>query len=82
MCSNLVRSCNNVGGQKGEPSCGDGSYKAYPTLDEGIMGYIDNLYKNYVSKGLTTANAMGPKYAASTTWASQVNNYIALVKSK
>ena len=82
MCSNLVRSCNNVGGQKGGPSCGGGSYKAYPTLDEGIMGYIDNLYKNYVSKGLTTANAMGPKYAASTTWASQVNNYIALVKSK
>ena len=82
MCSNLVRSCNNVGGQKGGPSCGGGSYKAYPTLDEGIMGYIDNLYKNYVSKGLTTANAMGPKYAASTTWASQVNNYISLVKNK
>ena len=81
-CSNLVRSCNNVGGQKGGPSCGGGSYKAYPTLDEGIMGYIDNLYKNYVSKGLTTAEAMGPKYAASTTWASQVNNYIALVKNK
>ena len=82
MCSNLVRSCNNVGGQKGGPSCGGGSYKAYSTLDEGIMGYIDNLYRNYVSKGLTTANAMGPKYAASTTWASQVNNFIASIKNK
>ena len=81
-CSNLVRSCNNVGGQKGGPSCGGGSYKAYPTLDEGIMGYIDNLYKNYVAVGLTTAEAMGPKYAASPTWASKVNGYIAMIRNK
>ena len=46
-CSSLVRECNNVGGQKGGPSCGGGAYKAYPTLDEGIMGYLDNLYRNY-----------------------------------
>ena len=81
-CSSLVQKCNNVGGQKGGPSCGGGAYKAYPTLDEGIMGYIDNLYNNYYSKGLTTAEAMGPKYAASTTWASQVNNYIMKVRNK
>lgn len=81
-CSSLVKNCNNVGGQKGGPSCGGGAYKAYPTLDEGIKGYIDNLYKNYVSRGLTTATAMGPKYAASTTWATQVNAYIDLIRSK
>ena len=81
-CSRLVRECNNVGGQKGGPSCGGGSYKAYPTLDEGIMGYLDNLYRNYYSYGLTTPETIGPKYAASTTWASQVNNYIALIKSR
>lgn len=81
-CSSLVRECNNVGGQKGGPSCGGGAYKAYPTLDEGIMGYLDNLYRNYYAYGLTTVEAIGPKYAASTTWASKVNNYIALIRSR
>lgn len=81
-CSSLVRECNNVGGQKGGPSCGGGAYKAYPTLDDGIMGYLDNLYRNYYSYGLTTPETIGPKYAASTTWASQVNNYIALIRSR
>ena len=81
-CSRLVRECNNVGGQKGGPSCGGGSYKAYTTLDEGIMGYLDNLYRNYYSYGLTTPETIGPKYAASTTWVSKVNNYIALIRSR
>ena len=81
-CSSLVRECNNVGGQKGGPSCGGGAYKAYATLDEGIMGYLDNLYRNYYAYDLTTPETIGPKYAASTTWASQVNNYIALIKSR
>ena len=81
-CSSLVRECNNVGGQKGGPSCGGGAYKAYATLDEGIMGYLDNLYRNYYSYGLTTVETIGPKYAASTTWASKVNNYIALIRSR
>lgn len=81
-CSTLVRECNNVGGQKGSPGCGGGAYKAYPTLDEGIMGYLDNLYRNYYAVGLTTVEAIGPKYAASTTWASQVNNYVSLIRSR
>ena len=46
-CSYLARACNNVGGQKGAPGCNGGSYKAYATLDEGIIGFIDNLYRNY-----------------------------------
>ncbi len=81
-CSTLVRECNNVGGQKGGPSCGGGAYKAYPTLDEGIMGYLDNLYRNYYAVGLNTVETIGPKYAASTTWASKVNYYINLIKSR
>lgn len=80
-CSSLVNSCNNVGGQKGSPGCNGGSYKYYPTLDEGIMGYLDNLYKNYWSHGLTTTTAIGPKYAGSTTWASQVNSYINTIRA-
>ena len=81
-CSSLVQKCNNVGGQKGGPSCGGGAYKAYPTLDEGIKGYLDNLYRNYYSKGLNTPELIGPKYAASPTWVSKVNNYINLIKSR
>ena len=42
---------------------------------------MNNLYKNYFSQGLTTPETIGPKYAASTTWASQVNAYINDIKA-
>ena len=79
-CSNLVVSCNNVGGQKGAPGCGGGSYKSYPTLDEGIIGFIDNLYNNYYAKGLNTIDTIGPKYAQSTTWTSKIYSYVEKIK--
>ena len=75
-CSTLVRECNNIGGIKGSPSCGGGSYKKYNTLEEGINGYLDLLYTNYYSQGLTTPELINPKYAASTTWSEKINNYI------
>ncbi len=75
-CSSLVRECNNVGGMKGSPGCGGGSYKAFATLEEGIDSYMNNLYNNYYAYGLTTPEAMNSKYAASTTWAAQVRNYM------
>ena len=81
-CSTLVRQCYNVGGMKGSPGCNGGSYKAFNSLSEGIKAYLDNLYYNYYSIGLTTPETMGPKYAASTTWASQVNNYINEIRAK
>ena len=81
-CSSLMRKCNNVGGQKGSPSCDGGSYKSYPSLDEGIKGFIDNIADNYYSYGLTTPEAMNKKYAASDMWAIKVNNYISSVKAK
>lgn len=81
-CSTLVKQCNNVGGQKGGPTCGNGSYKAFNSLDEGIIGFLDNLYNNYYAYGLTTPEAMNPKYAQSTSWAVKVNNYIAEIKAK
>ena len=77
-CSSLMRKCNNVGGQKGSPSCDGGSYKSYPSLDEGIKGFIDNIADNYYAYGLTTPEAMNKKYAASDMWAIKVNNYIKL----
>lgn len=82
-CSSLLKQCNNVGGMKagGNGSCNGGAYASFPSLEEGIRAYMNNLYKNYISQGLTTAEAMGPKYAASTTWASQVNAYIDSIKA-
>lgn len=81
-CSSLTRKCNNVGGQKGLPSCDGGSYRAYPSLDEGIKGFIDNIADNYYAYGLTTPEAMNKKYAESNMWAIKVNNYISSVKAK
>lgn len=80
-CSTLVNQCNNVGGQKGGPSCGGGSYKSFPSLEEGIKSFINNLSVNYYAVGLTTPELMNSKYAASTTWASKVNTYIKKIKS-
>ena len=81
-CSKLVNECNNVGGMKGSPGCNGGSYAAFATLDEGIEAYMHNLYNNYISKGLTTADQMASKYAASPTWSAQVNTYINEIKAK
>lgn len=77
-CSNLVRSCNNVGGMKGS---GCGSYGYFNTLDDGIKAFIDNIARNYVAYGLTTADEMNPKYAENPMWASNVNSYITRIKS-
>ncbi len=77
-CSNLVKSCNNVGGMKGS---GCGSYSAWPTLDDGIRAFIDNIYRNYVAYGLTTAVAMNSKYAENPQWSTNVNNYITRIKN-
>lgn len=79
-CSYLVKACNNVGGVKGSPGCG-GSYKKYPTLEEGIKHFIRNLSENYYKKGLNTPEKMNKKYAGSSTWAAGVNRYIKEIKS-
>lgn len=80
-CSGLVTKCNNVGGQKGSPNC-SGGYRSYPTLDDGIKGFIDNLADNYYAVGLTTPEAMNHKYAESNTWAMKVRNYMSSVSAK
>lgn len=80
-CSELVKQCNNIGGQKGSPGCWGGSYRSFPTLEEGIKGYLDNLYYNYYAKGLTTPETINPVYAENPSWAAQVNNYIEQIKN-
>lgn len=79
-CSYLVRACNNVGGMKGSPGCNGGSYASFATLDDGIRSYLSNLHRNYYTYGLTTPETIGPKYAASTAWASKVNWYIDYIR--
>ncbi|MDD3341872.1 MAG: glucosaminidase domain-containing protein [Bacilli bacterium] len=81
-CSTLLKECNNVGGMKGSPGCGGGSYKAFPTLEAGIRSYLDNLYNNYYRVGLTTPETIGPKYAESRTWVSNVQSYMSEIRAK
>lgn len=78
-CSYLVRECNNVGGQKGS---GCGSYSRFNSLDEGIKAFIDNLYNNYISYGLTTPEEINPKYAEDFNWSKNVNKYIETIKAQ
>ncbi len=78
-CSYLVNSCNNVGGQKGS-GCGEYSY--FDSLDEGIIAFIDNLERNYINYGLTTPEAINPKYAEDPNWAANVNKYIEIIKAQ
>ena len=77
-CSNLVKSCNNVGGMVGS---GCNGFSAWPTLDDGIRAFIDNIYRNYVAYGLVTADTMNPKYAENPMWSVNVNNYINIIKN-
>lgn len=80
-CSRLARTCNNFGGQKGAPGCNGGAYKAYNSIDEGLVGFIDNLYRNYYSRGLNTVESIGPRYAESNTWVSKINSYVSQVRA-
>lgn len=80
-CSTQVKQCYNVGGMKGGPSCNGTSYKKFDSLDDGIYSFMYNLKTNYYDKGLTTAEQMNKKYAASTSWATKVNHYINKIKA-
>lgn len=77
-CSKIARECYNFGGQKG-PGCG--AYRRYSSIDEGLEGMITNLYNNFYSKGLTTVESIGPRYAESGTWVSKINWYINKIKN-
>ena len=79
-CSYLTRVCNNVGGNKGGPSCNGGSYKRFDTIEEGMKFAIDKL-AGYYKKGLTTAKEINPRYAEDKTWYVKVNNYIKKMKN-
>ena len=77
--SRIANSCYNFGGQKGY---GCGAYKKYNSVDEGLRGIIDNLYKNYYAYGLKTVESIGSKYAESKAWPSTIHKWINSIKAK
>ena len=77
-CSKIAKECYNFGGQKG-PGCG--AYRRYSSIDEGLEGMVTNLYNNYYSKGLTTIESIGPRYAESGEWIGKINWYVNKIKS-
>ena len=77
--SNIANNCYNFGGQKGS---GCGAYKRYGTVDDGLRGIIDNLYKNYYAYGLTSVESIGHKYAESPDWPNKINWYIGKIRNK
>lgn len=78
-CSNLVKSCNNVGGMKGY---GCGGYGYFNTLEEGIERFINNIYNNYYLYGLNTSYLMGSKYAEDPEWSIKVDRHIEKIKNR
>ena len=80
-CSSLARNCYNLGGIKGSPSCGGGSYRRFDSMEDGITKFVDNL-AGYYAKGLNTPELMNPRYAESTTWAMKVRNYMSQIRAK
>ena len=54
----------------------------YSSVEDGIEKYVNVVYKNYFLQGLTTAETMNKKYAASTSWAMQVNAWYDRIKNK
>ena len=80
-CSNLARYCYNFGGQKGRPSCNGGSFKKFDTIDEGLVGMINNLYKNYYAMGLNTVETIAPKYCEGNTWAGKINWFVNSIRN-
>lgn len=82
-CSTNVKQCNNVGGMKGgsNTKCNGTSYSSFESLEAGIKAFIYNIKINYFDKGLTTAEQMNKKYAASGAWSAKVNVYMNNIKN-
>lgn len=81
-CSSLVRECFNYGGMKGgNNKYKETNYTCYNSKEEGINAYLNMLYNNYFSKGLTTPELINPKYASSLEWAAAINRYIEKFKN-
>ena len=79
--SNLARNCYNFGGQKGGPSCNGKKKKKFDTIDEGLVGMIDNLSRNYFAMGLNTPETIGPKYCEGNEWAGHISWFVNKIRN-
>jgi len=77
-CSHIARECYNFGGQKGS---GCGAYQRYGSIDEGLNGMINNLYRNFYARGLTTIDTIAPRYAESPTWPAKIHGYVNSIRA-
>lgn len=77
-CSHIARTCYNFGGQKGS---GCGAYQRYGSIDEGLNGMINNLYRNFYARGLTTIDTIAPRYAESPTWPAKIHGYVSRIRA-
>lgn len=80
-CSSLLKKCHNVGGIVGRPSCGNGNYMYFDSLEEGIKAYFINLHKNYYNIGLNTVDLIANKYAAGNNWSTKIYEYIEYIRA-
>lgn len=80
-CSNLARYCYNFGGQKGSPGCNGGAFKQFDSIDEGLVGMISNLQRNYYAMGLDTVEKIAPKYCEGNTWAGKINWFVNKIRN-
>ena len=77
-CSNLAQNYNNVGGMRGASG-----WQKFDTIYDGIDGFLNNLSKNYIKKGLTTPETIVNKYApGSKSWAGKIRKYMAEIEAK
>lgn len=77
-CSKLARNYNNVGGMRGASG-----WQKFDTIYDGIDGFLNNLSKNYIKKGLTTPETIVNKYApGSTSWAGKIRKYMVEIEAK
>lgn len=77
-CSRLARVNYNVGGMRGRSG-----WQKFDSIESGINGFLNNLYKNYYKKGLNTPEKMANKYAGgSTSWAGKIRNYMRSIEAK
>ncbi len=76
--SRIANECYNFGGQKGS---GCGMYKKYDTVEAGLKGIMDNLYRNYYAYGLTTVESIGSKYAESKDWPNKIHYFMNKIRN-
>lgn len=77
-CSRLATVNYNVGGMRGRSG-----WQKFSSIEAGIDGFLNNLSKNYVKKGLTTPETIVKKYApGSTSWAGKIRSYMNTISAK